>query len=162
MLISGGGSNLQALIDARDRGDLQVEIIHVISNQAAAFGLERARKAGIPSSILAHAAYPEREEYDRRLAELIARDDPNLVVLAGFMRILGPAVLRRFAGKMINLHPSLLPRHRGTNTYERAISSGDAEHGASVHFVTADLDAGPVISQVHIPIEPQDQPATLS
>ena len=162
VLISGAGSNLQALIDARDRGDLQVEIIHVISNHAAAFGLERARKAGIASSVLEHATYPERADYDRKLAELIAEADPDLVILAGFMRIVGPAVLRRFAGKLINLHPSLLPLHRGTNTYERAISSGDTEHGASVHFVTADLDAGPVISQVRIPVEPQDVPATLA
>jgi phosphoribosylglycinamide formyltransferase-1 len=162
VLISGAGSNLQALINARDRGELSVEIIHVISNHAAAFGLERARNAGIASSVLENVAYPDRAAYDRKLAELIAEGSPDLVVLAGFMRIVGPEVLRRFAGKLINLHPSLLPLHRGTNTYERAISAGDAEHGASVHFVTADLDAGPVISQVRIPIEPQDQPATLA
>ena len=162
VLISGRGSNLQALIDARDRGRLPVEIIHVISNRAAAYGLERARKAGIPTSVLEHEAFPLRADYDHELAELIAGANPDLVVLAGFMRILGPGVLQRFAGKLINLHPSLLPLHRGTNTYERAIQAGDTEHGASVHFVTADLDAGPVISQVHIPIEAQDQPAALA
>lgn len=162
VLISGGGSNLQALIDARDRGRLKVEINHVISNRADAFGLERARKAGIPTSILQQNEFPRHTDYDRKLAELIAVGSPDLVVLAGFMRIVGPEVLQSFAGKLINLHPSLLPLHRGTNTYERAIKSGDAEHGASVHFVTADLDAGPVISQVRIPIEAQDQPATLA
>ena len=162
VLISGGGSNLQALIDARDQGRLKVEISHVISNRADAFGLERARKAGIPTSILQQDEFPQRADYDRKLAELIAVGSPDLVVLAGFMRIVGPAVLQRFAGKLINLHPSLLPLHRGTNTYERAIRSGDTEHGASVHFVTADLDAGPVISQVRIPIYAQDQPATLA
>ena len=162
VLISGGGSNLQALIDARDRGCLKVEINHVISNRADAFGLERARKAGIPTSILQQDEFPRRADYDRKLAELIAVASPDLVVLAGFMRIVGPEVLQRFAGKLINLHPSLLPLHRGTNTYERAIKSGDTEHGASVHFVTANLDAGPVISQVRIPIEAQDQPATLA
>lgn len=162
VLISGGGSNLQALIDARDQGRLKVEISHVISNRADAFGLERARKAGIPTSILQQDEFPQRADYDRKLAELIAVGSPDLVVLAGFMRIVGPEVLQRFAGKLINLHPSLLPLHRGTNTYERAIKSGDTEHGASVHFVTADLDAGPVISQVRIPIDAQDQPATLA
>lgn len=162
VLISGGGSNLQALIDACNCGRLKVEINHVISNTAAAFGLERARKAGITSSVLENAAYPDRAAYDRQLAELIAEGRPDLVVLAGFMRIVGPEVLRRFAGKLINLHPSLLPLHRGTNTYQRAIDAGDSEHGASVHFVTADLDAGPVVSQVRIPIEANDQPATLA
>jgi len=162
VLISGGGSNLQALIDARDRGRLKVEIIHVISNRADAFGLERARKAGIPTSILLHETAPDRTDYDARLAESIAVASPDLVVLAGFMRIVGPEVLQHFAGRLINLHPSLLPRHRGTNTYERAIESGDSEHGASVHFVTANLDSGPVISQVRIPIKADDQPATLA
>jgi phosphoribosylglycinamide formyltransferase-1 len=162
VLISGRGSNLQALIDARDCGRLQVEINHVISNRAAAGGLERARQAGIPTSVLEHDAFPLQEDYDRELAKLIAGANPDLVVLAGFMRIVGPEVLQRFAGKLINLHPSLLPLHRGMNTYERAIQAGDTEHGASVHFVTSELDAGPVISQVRIPIEAHDQPATLA
>ena len=161
-MISGEGSNLQALIDARDRGRLKVEISHVISNRADALGLERARKACIPTSILQQDEFTQRADYDRQLAELIAVGSPDLVVLAGFMRIVGPEVLQRFAGKLINLHPSLLPLHRGTNTYERAIRSGDTEHGASVHFVTAALDAGPVISQVRIPIEALDRPATLA
>jgi phosphoribosylglycinamide formyltransferase-1 len=162
VLISGNGSNLQALIDARDSGRLKVEISHVISNRADAFGLERARKAGIPTSILPPDEFPLRLDYDRALAELIAVASPELVVLAGFMRIVGPLVLQRCAGQLINLHPSLLPLYRGTNTYHRAIACGDTEHGASVHFVTAELDAGPVIAQVRIPIEARDEPATLA
>ncbi len=162
VLISGGGSNLQALIDACERGRLTVEINHVISNRADARGLERARQAGIPTSILQHEEFPQRADYDRKLAELIAVASPGLVVLAGFMRIVGPEVVQRFAGKLINLHPSLLPLHRGTNTYQRAIEAGDNEHGASVHFVTDELDAGPVVSQVRIPIEANDQPVALA
>jgi len=129
VLISGSGSNLQALIDARDEKRIDIDIVSVISNRADARGMERANKAGIPSS-----------------------GNPQLVILAGFMRIIGPGVLDPFNGRIINLHPSLLPLYRGTDTYQRALDAGDREHGASIHFVTGELDGGPVISQVRIPV----------
>jgi phosphoribosylglycinamide formyltransferase-1 len=162
VLISGNGSNLQALIDACKSGRLDLELVHVISNNPGAFGLERARAAGIRCSILAHEGFASRGEFDQTLAQLMATATPDLVILAGFMRILGPAVLNRFSGRLINLHPSLLPLYRGTNTYERALAAGDSEHGASMHFVTAELDGGPVISQVRIAIEADDDPRTLA
>jgi len=162
VLISGTGSNLQALIDARSPGRLDIDLIHVISNVADAKGLERAENAGIRTSILEHGAFSSRADFDRALALLIAAGDPDLVVLAGFMRIIGPAILEPFRGRMINLHPSLLPLYRGTDTYRRAIDAGDSKHGASIHFVTAELDGGPVISQVVIPIEAGDDPDSLA
>ena len=162
VLISGGGSNLQALIDARDTGRLDIELAHEISNVAGAAGLERAARAGINSSVLPHGDFSSREEFDRALAILIAANQPDLVVLAGFMRIIGQAVLEPFQGKLINLHPSLLPLYRGTDTYRRAIEAGDRQHGASIHFVTEELDGGPVISQVVIPVKEQDSPETLA
>lgn len=162
VLISGGGSNLQALIDARDARRLDIELAHVISNVAGAAGLERAARAGISSSVLPHGDFSSREEFDRALAILIAANRPDLVVLAGFMRIIGQAVLEPFQGRLINLHPSLLPLYRGTDTYRRAIEAGDRQHGASIHFVTEELDGGPVISQVVIPVEEQDSPESLA
>lgn len=162
VLISGGGSNLQALIDGRDSGRLDIDITHVISNVADAAGLDRASRAGISSSVLPHGGFASREEFDQALAVLIAANQPDLVVLAGFMRIIGQAVLEPFQGKLINLHPSLLPLYRGTETYRRAIEAGDRQHGASIHFVTEELDGGPVISQVVIPIETGDSPQSLA
>jgi phosphoribosylglycinamide formyltransferase-1 len=162
VLISGSGTNLQSLIDAVDLGRLDVELVHVISNRAEARGLQRASQAGIPSSILPHGNFASRDEFDSALALLMAAHSPGLIVLAGFMRILGPAVIQEFSGKMINLHPSLLPLYRGTDTYQRAILAGDREHGASIHFVTGELDGGPVISQVRIPVEPGDTPEQLA
>ena len=153
---------MQALIDASAGGRLALHVAHVISNTADAFGLERARKAGIPTSVLEPQRFAGREAFDRALAELIASRSPDLVILAGFMRILGAAVLQRFSGRMINLHPSLLPLYRGTDTYARAIEAGDSEHGASMHFVTAELDGGPVISQVRIPVKDDDDPRSLA
>jgi phosphoribosylglycinamide formyltransferase-1 len=162
VLISGSGSNLQALIDARTAGQLPVDIIHVISNVAGAHGLQRARQAGIDSSVLEHGAFADRTAFDRALAVLIAAGDPQLVVLAGFMRIIGPDVLEPFRGRMINLHPSLLPMYRGTDTYRRALAAGDRQHGASIHFVTEELDGGPVIAQVVIPLLAGDDAASLA
>jgi phosphoribosylglycinamide formyltransferase-1 len=162
VLVSGSGSNLQALIDARQSGRLVIEIGHVISNVATARGLQRAEQAGIPTSVLEHGAFADRGAFDRSLALLVAAGDPDLVVLAGFMRIIGPAVLAPFRGRMINLHPSLLPLYRGTNTYQRALDAGDSRHGASIHFVTEELDGGPVISQVIIPIMEGDDAASLA
>jgi phosphoribosylglycinamide formyltransferase-1 len=162
VLISGNGSNLQALIDARDQGRLPIDLVQVISNRADAKGLQRALRAGIPTLILDHQAFPDRAAFDAKLAASIAAGKPDLVVLAGFMRIIGPAVLIPFEGRMINLHPSLLPRYRGTHTYQRALDAGDAEHGASIHFVSEELDGGPVLSQVRIPILKNDDEDTLA
>jgi phosphoribosylglycinamide formyltransferase-1 len=162
VLISGNGSNLQSLIDARDSGRLDLDIVHVISNVTTARGLQRAERAGIPSTVLEHGSFPDRNAFDRALALLVAADQPDLVVLAGFMRIIGPPLLQPFSGRMINLHPSLLPKYRGTDTYQRAIDAGDSSHGASIHFVTAELDGGPVISQVVIPILENDDSSSLA
>ena len=162
VLISGTGSNLQAIIDACAAGRLELDIIHVISNVATAPGLERAEKAGIRTSVLEHGGFADRNEFDRSMALLMAAGQPQLVILAGFMRIIGPGILEPFAGRMINLHPSLLPKYRGTKTYPRAIDAGDREHGASIHFVTAELDGGPVLSQVVIPILDDDDAGALA
>jgi len=162
VLVSGSGTNLQALIDAVAAGRLKADIIHVISNVADARGLERAHRAGIETSVLAHTAFADREAFDRALALLTAAGDPQLVVLAGFMRIVGRPVLDAFQGRMINLHPSLLPLYRGTDTYQRALDAGDTHHGASIHFVTEELDGGPVIAQVTIPILENDDAASLA
>ncbi len=143
VLISGSGTNLQALIDAVANGRLEVVLVHVISIVASAAGLARADKARIPASILEHGAFESRDDFDRALSLLIAVHSPDLIVLAGFMRIIGPALLDAFPGRMINLHPSLLPLYRGTRTYQRALDAGEEEHGASIHFVTEELDGGP-------------------
>lgn len=161
VLISGSGSNLQALIDARQSGRLDIDLVHVVSNVETAYGLQRAVQAGIPTSVLDHRGFADREDFDRALALLVAAREPQLVVLAGFMRIVGPALLEPFGQYMINLHPSLLPRYRGTDTYRRALAAGDTEHGASIHFVTGELDGGPVLAQVIIPIGPEDDAASL-
>jgi len=162
VLISGNGSNLQALIDARDSGRLGIDIVNVISNVAQAKGLERAARAKIPTTILEHQGFADRDAFDRALAVVISAGEPELVILAGFMRIIGPGVLDHFAGRIINLHPSLLPLHPGTDTYQRALIAGDREHGSSIHFVTEVLDGGPVISQVRIPILAGDDKHSLA
>lgn len=162
VLISGTGSNLQALIDATRSGRLELDIIHVISNVTDAPGLARAEKAGITTSVLEHGAFSDRNDFDHALSLLVAAGQPDLVVLAGFMRIIGPRLLQPFEGRMINLHPSLLPLYRGTNTYQRAIDAADSQHGASIHFVTAELDGGPVLSQVTIPVLPNDDATSLA
>lgn len=162
VLVSGNGSNLQALIDACACGLLDININHVISNVPRVKALARAEQAGIASSVLEHGSFSGREEFDRALALLMSVNQPDLVILAGFMRIIGSPVLEPFQGKMINLHPSLLPKYRGTNTYLKAIEAGDREHGASIHFVTEELDGGPVISQVVVPIIAGDGPTDLA
>lgn len=161
VLISGSGSNLQALIDGSIAG-LPYEIIAVISNRADAFGLERARRQGIPAEVLDHRAYPDRESYEAELQELIDGHAPGLVVLAGFMRILTPGFVAHYGGRMLNIHPSLLPKLRGLHTHQRALDAGEQEHGASVHFVTAELDGGPLILQSSVPILPGDDAETLA
>ncbi|RRQ21216.1 phosphoribosylglycinamide formyltransferase [Thiohalobacter thiocyanaticus] len=162
ILISGRGSNLQAIIDQAVSGGLPVEIRAVISNVPGVHGLERARQAGIETQVLDHRGFPDRATYDRALMELIDGYAPGLVVLAGFMRILTPDFVRHYARRLLNIHPSLLPRHRGLNTHARALEEGDAEHGASVHLVTEELDGGPVLIQAQVPIRPDDDPDTLA
>ncbi|MCP4128971.1 MAG: phosphoribosylglycinamide formyltransferase, partial [Gammaproteobacteria bacterium] len=141
VLISGSGSNLQAIINGA-ADDLPVEIRAVICNKADAYGLERARKAGVETRVLDHKEFSDRESYDLALGDLIEEYQPGLVILAGFMRILTPALVSRFHGRMLNIHPSLLPKFRGLHTHERAIEAGEKMHGASVHFVTEELDGG--------------------
>jgi phosphoribosylglycinamide formyltransferase-1 len=161
VLISGSGSNLQALIDATANG-LPARIVAVISNRSDAYGLERARRAGIPTQVLSHKGYPDRESYDAALAKRIDAYRPGLVVLAGFMRILSPGFVQHYQGRMLNIHPSLLPEFRGLHTHQRALEAGAAEHGASVHFVTEELDGGPLIIQARVPVLPGDDPETLA
>lgn len=160
-LVSGGGTNLQAILDAAG-DDLPVAVQAVISNRADAYGLERARQAGVHTEVLEPGGFADREAYDTALMALIDRFEPELVVLAGFMRILTPGFVRHYAGRMLNIHPSLLPKYRGLDTHARALANGDAEHGASVHFVTPDLDAGPLIVQARVPVEPGDTAETLA
>lgn len=161
VLISGSGSNLQALIDAQLQG-APIRIAAVISNKPDAFGLERARRHGIPTETLSHRDYPSREAFDADLGALIDRYDPGLVVLAGFMRILTSGFVERYHGRMVNIHPSLLPKFRGLSTHQRALEAGETEHGASVHFVTAELDGGPTIIQARAPVLPDDDAETLA
>ena len=151
VLISGSGSNLQAIIDAVHRGELPAEIRAVISNRPEAFGLERARRAGIPTTVIDHRRFADRESFDAALQAAIDGYHPALVVLAGFMRILTPAFVRHYLGRMLNVHPSLLPAFRGLDTHRRALAAGASEHGLSIHFVTDELDGGPVIVQQKIP-----------
>ncbi|EGV19049.1 phosphoribosylglycinamide formyltransferase [Thiocapsa marina] len=160
-LISGSGSNLQALMDAAANGGA-FEIVAVISNRADAFGLERARGAGIPAEVLDHRDYTGREPYEADLRTLIDRYAPGLVVLAGFMRILTPAFVEHYAGRMLNIHPSLLPKFRGLQTHQRALDADEREHGASVHFVTPELDGGPVVLQARLAVRPGEDAATLA
>ena len=162
VLVSGRGSNLQALIDARDAGTLPIELVLVASDKVAAPGLRRAEAAGIATLALAPRSYPTRAAFDRELFARIAAHAPDLIVLAGFMRILDGAVLAPWQGRIINIHPSLLPKYPGLHTHERALAAGDAEHGSSVHFVTAELDGGPLIAQARIAIESGDTPDALA
>ncbi|MCF2857274.1 phosphoribosylglycinamide formyltransferase [Pseudoalteromonas sp. SMS1] len=162
VLISGSGSNLQAIIDHCQSGDIQGDIVSVISNKADAYGLTRAEQARIPTQVLSHKAFDSREAYDEQLAKIIDSCNPDLVVLAGFMRILTPDLVQKFKGKMLNIHPSLLPKYQGLNTHQRAIDANDEYHGASVHFVTEELDGGPVVLQAKVPILPNDTADALA
>jgi len=156
VLISGNGSNLQAIIDAIRHQGLKAEVRAVISNNSDAYGLTRAREAGIPAISLDHRNYPSREAYDQDLQVVIDRYQPQLVVLAGFMRILTAEFVKHYHGRMLNIHPSLLPKYQGLNTHRRVLEAGDNIHGVSVHFVTPELDGGPVILQAEVPVHPGD------
>ncbi len=162
ILISGGGSNLQALIDGATGGYLPIDIRAVISNQAQARGLKRAARAGIETRVLSHRDYSSREAYDADLLTLIETYNPGLVALAGFMRILTPGFALHYRGRLLNIHPSLLPRYRGLHTHARALEAGDLEHGASVHFVTEELDGGPLVLQVKVPVHADDDTDSLA
>jgi phosphoribosylglycinamide formyltransferase 1 len=162
ILISGRGSNMQAIAQRAASGELPVEVRAVISDQPAAGGLSIASELGIPTEVLSPRQFPDRATYDAALAALVARYEPGLVVLAGFMRILTPSFIGPWLGRTLNIHPSLLPRHRGLHTHRRALEAGDRLHGASVHFVTQELDGGPVIIQSQVAIRPDDTEASLS
>jgi len=161
VLISGSGSNLQALIDSQSDSN-PARIGAVISNRADAYGLQRAQAAGIPTQVLSHREFADREAFDTAVMAAIDAFQPDLVVLAGFMRILTPGFVRHYQGRLLNIHPSLLPRHKGLDTHNRAVAAGDAEHGCSVHFVTEELDGGPVAIQAAIPIRPDESVAQLT
>jgi phosphoribosylglycinamide formyltransferase-1 len=162
VLISGEGSNLQALIDAAQGGQLCASIVTVVSNRSAARGLERARAAGIEALHLGAVRGQPRVDYDAALAALLAPREPDLVVLAGFMRILGPKLVELYAGRMLNLHPSLLPKYPGLDTHRRVLEGGDKWHGATVHFVTDELDGGPAIIQYRLPVGAGDTADSLA
>ncbi|MEQ9945941.1 phosphoribosylglycinamide formyltransferase [Pectobacterium aroidearum] len=162
VLISGHGSNLQALIDACKNGRLKGKIVAVFSNNAEAYGLERAQNADIPTCVLNPEDFADRAAFDAALANEIEQYDPALVVLAGYMRILSPEFVAQFAGKMLNIHPSLLPKYPGLHTHRKALENGDREHGTSVHFVTDELDGGPLILQAKVPIFSDDTEESLS
>jgi len=165
VLISGSGSNLQALIDKLHQqqiNDQQAEIVAVISNKSDAYGLQRATDAGITATVVASKGVASRQEYDALLASELEKLQPDLIILAGFMRILTTDFVNQYQGKMLNIHPSLLPKYPGVNTHQRAIDSGDKEHGATVHFVTPELDSGPTVLQAKVPVFPEDSAQDLA
>jgi phosphoribosylglycinamide formyltransferase-1 len=162
ILISGRGSNLQAILDQARSGDLPIDIAAVISNRPGVQGLERARRAGVPALELDHQHYPDRPAFEAALIEWIDRQQPDLVILAGFMRVLTAGFTEHYRGRLLNIHPSLLPKFRGLHTHERALAAGETEHGATIHFVTAELDGGPLIVQARVPVLPDDDADTLA
>ncbi|NKB31943.1 MAG: phosphoribosylglycinamide formyltransferase [Pseudomonadales bacterium] len=154
VLISGSGTNLQALIDASLSSNFKISA--VISNRPGAFGLQRAQRDDIPTRVIDHTEFASRDDFDKALGETIEEIGPELIVLAGFMRILGSDFVSLFEGRILNIHPSLLPKFPGINTHQRALEAGEKEHGVSVHFVTVDLDGGPVIAQERVPVLKED------
>ena len=161
-LISGDGSNLQALIDWQQKGLLgYAEIVGVVSNKVEAFGLECAKRANIATTVLPHQRYPDRYEFDRALMSVIDDYEADLIVLAGFMRILTAQFVNYYANRLVNIHPSLLPKYKGLNTHRRAIEAGDSTAGATVHWVTEELDSGSTIRQVEVPIHAHDSEDSL-
>ncbi len=147
VLISGSGTNLQAFIDAVEDGEIDLELAVVFSNNPEAFGLERAAQADIPTACIQHSDFPDRESFDHAVITELDRYQPDLLILAGFMRILSPAFVSHYAGKILNIHPALLPLYPGLNTHQRVLDAGDEWHGSTVHFVTEELDGGPRILQ---------------
>ncbi|QLB17729.1 phosphoribosylglycinamide formyltransferase [Mannheimia varigena] len=157
VLISGNGSNLQSIIDKQNLGQISGKICGVISNKADAYGLVRAKNEGIPTFVFSRKDYKSNLEMDLAIAEQIERLGAGLIVLAGYMKILTPEFTQRFEGKILNIHPSLLPKYPGLNTYQRAIEAGDSEHGTTIHFVNEEVDAGAVVLQAKVPIYPDDE-----
>ena len=162
ILISGGGTNLQAFIDSVGCDDLDLDISVVLSNRGDAGGLERARKAGILTEHVDHREYPDRVAFDLALINTLAPYNVDIVILAGFMRILTPAFIDQFAGRIFNIHPSLLPQYPGLDTHQRALAAGEKWHGSTVHFATEQLDGGPRILQGRVPVLADDSPASLA
>ena len=162
VLISGGGSNLQAIIDAIKNQQLDAEIKTVISNQVTAGGLDRAALADIETHVVDHKQFPDRQTFDRALINIIDPLRPDLVVLAGFMRILSDGFIDHFHDRLVNIHPSLLPKYKGLNTHQMAIDNHDAVHGASVHYVSHELDSGPVVIQAEVPVLDGDDKNSLA
>ena len=154
ILISGSGTNLQAFIDAVKDGDLDLELTVVFSNNPDAYGLQRAEQAGIPTACIQHSDFPDRESFDHAVIAEFDRFEPDLLILAGFMRILSPAFVAHYAGKILNIHPALLPLYPGLNTHQRVLDAGDQWHGSTVHFVTEELDGGPRILQGRLAVVP--------
>ncbi|MBU6509864.1 MAG: phosphoribosylglycinamide formyltransferase [Gammaproteobacteria bacterium] len=162
VLISGEGSNLQAMLDACASGALPAEVCTVVSNRADARGLRRAISANVPIHAILATRGTTREDYDTALRIVIERHAPQLVLLAGFMRILSDDFVRHFRGRLLNIHPALLPKYRGLHTHRRVLEASEQEHGCSVHFVTEELDGGPVIAQAKVPVPPDDTEASLA
>lgn len=160
VLISGSGTNLQALIDNSIASNFKISA--VISNNSDAYGLQRAERDGIPVQVINHRAFDSREEFDLALSNAIDEFAPDLIVLAGFMRILGNEFIKHFSGRILNIHPSLLPKYPGIDTHQRALDAGDKEHGVSIHFVTEDLDGGPVIARDKVPVLKEDSVQDLA
>ena len=161
VLISGSGTNLQAIIDAAAAGELPIDLCAVVSDQPKAYGLERARRADIPTITVDYRSYPDRTTAEAGLSRALAELDPTMVVLAGFMRILPTDIVERYRGRMLNVHPSLLPKYRGLHTFTRVLEGGDAWHGSTVHFVVPELDAGPSIIQYRIAVRDDDDEDSL-
>lgn len=159
VLLSGNGSTLQAILD--QQSEYQYEVVGVLSNRPGAYGLTRAESAGVPCEHLDHKAFPDRESFDQSFIEKIDQYKPDLLVLAGYMRILSPLFVKHYQGRLINIHPSLLPKHKGLNTYQSALDAGDDRHGTTVHFVTEELDSGANLIQASLAIGEQDTASTL-
>lgn len=162
VLISGSGTNLQAIIDAADAKQFNAEVVGVISNKTDAYGLTRAEHSKIPNQVVDHSVFNTRDEFEQALAKAIDGYQPDLVVLAGFMRILGSGFVQLYQGRMLNIHPSLLPKYQGLHTHQRALEAGDKEHGISIHFVTEELDGGPLIAQAKIDVLVSDDEKSLA
>lgn len=156
VLISGQGNNLQAIIDACEKGFISAKIACVLSNKADAFGLERAKSAVIPTHVFLRTDFSNNAEMDKQIGDYLEEMEIDLIVLAGYMKILTPEFTQRFRGKILNIHPSLLPKYAGLNTYQRALDAGDTEHGTTIHFVNEEVDGGAIVLQAKVPIFPDD------
>ena len=162
ILISGSGTNLQAFIDAVERAELDLDLSVVFSNNPDAYGLERAEKAGIPTACIQHKDYPDRESFDQAVISELDRFEPDLLILAGFMRILSRDFVAHYRGRILNIHPALLPMYPGLNTHQRVLAAGDRWHGSTVHFVIEELDAGPRILQGRLEVIPGESAEELA